>query len=280
VFGLKPQRGRVSLMPDAQHWHGLSVVGCVSRTVADTALWLDVVSGPAPGDVDAARPPETSFADAARKPPRKLRIAVSTKPSQPARVQSEVKKAVEETADLLRSLGHEVERYDPSYGFSLPLFFPRWARGVRDDAQRLPHPERLELKIRRIAALGGLFSPGLVARVRAREAAYAKQVGRVWEDHDVLLCPTIPELPWRSLRAEGHGWFYATNVAAGLVVYTTVWNLTGQPAASVPAGFSPEGLPRAVQLVGRPHDEATLLSLAAQIESERPWADARPPLAA
>ena len=67
--------------------------------------------------------------------------------------------------------------------------------------------------------------------------------------------------------------------AAGIVAYTSVWNLTGQPAASVPAGFSAEGLPRAVQLVGRPHDEATLLPLSAQIEAERPWADRRPDIA-
>jgi amidase len=67
--------------------------------------------------------------------------------------------------------------------------------------------------------------------------------------------------------------------AAGVVAYTSVWNVTGQPAASVPAGFSPDGIPRAVQLVGRPHDEATLLSLSAQIEAERPWADRRPDVA-
>src|SRR3954464_1630050 len=78
LFGLKPQRGRVSLMPDAQHWYGLSQAGAVTRSVVDSALWLDVVSGRADGDAEAARPPQTSFVEAARTMPGKLRIAVST----------------------------------------------------------------------------------------------------------------------------------------------------------------------------------------------------------
>jgi amidase len=266
-------------MPDAQHWHGLSVFGAVTRTVADSALWLDVVSGRAEGDADVARPPDTSFADAAARPPGKLRIAVSLKPAQLTRVQPEVRRAIEETADLLRSLGHTVEERDPWYGVVLPLFLPRWLRGIHDDAAKLPHPRRLERRIRRLAQAGSLVSPALVARARAREAGYAARVGRVFEDYDVVMTPTIPCLPWESLRYEGRGPVWTTNGAAGLVAFTTVWNVTGQPAASIPAGFTDDGIPRAIQLVGRPQDEATLLSLSAQIEAERPWADRRPPLA-
>lgn len=280
LFGLKPQRGRVSLMPDAQHWHGLSVFGAVTRSVIDSALWLDAVSGRAPGDADAARPPEGTFAEAATRPPGKLRIAVSTRPAQLTVVKPEVRRAIEETADLLRSLGHTVEHRDPAYGFSLPLFLPRWLRGIHDDAVRLAKPRRLERRIRALARAGSLVSLDHVARVRAREAGYTARVGRVFEDYDVLLTPTMPELPWRTLRFEGRGPVWTTNGAAGIVAFTTVWNLTGQPAASVPAGFTDEGLPRAVQLVGRPHDEATLLSLAAQLEAERPWAQRRPAVAA
>src|SRR4051794_7066194 len=78
LYGLKPQRGRVSLMPDSEHWHGLSVFGSVTRSVIDSALWLDAVSGRADGDAEAARPPATSFVEAAKASPGKLRIAVST----------------------------------------------------------------------------------------------------------------------------------------------------------------------------------------------------------
>jgi len=280
LFGLKPQRGRVSLMPDSEHWHGLSVYGSVTRTVMDTAIWLDAVAGRAPGDAEAARPPEGTFAEAASRPPGKLRIAISLRPAQLARVKPEVRRGVEETEELLRSLGHTVERRDPSYGVVLPLFLPRWLRGIHDDAAKLPHPRRLERRIRRLAQAGGLTSRDLVARVRAREPGYTARVGRIFDDFDVLLTPTIPELPWRLLRWEGLGPIGATNGSAAIVAFTSVWNVTGQPAASIPAGFSDEGLPRAVQLVGRPHDETTLLSLAAQIEAERPWAGRRPSLAA
>ena len=133
--------------------------------------------------------------------------------------------------------------------------------------------------MRRVVQAGRLISLDLVARARAREAAYAARIGQVFDDFDVLLCPTIPELPWRLLRWEGLGPFTTMNLVAPVVGFTTVWNVTGQPCASVPAGFGDDGLPRAVQLVGRSHDEVTLLSLAAQIEAERPWADRRPALA-
>jgi amidase len=280
LFGLKPQRGRVSLMPDAEHWHGLSVYGAVTRSVLDTALWLDAVAGRAEGDAEAARPPATSFADAARKPPGTLRIAVSLKPSAAlTKVQPEVRQAVEETADLLRSLGHQVDERDPDWGVPLPLFLPRWLRGIHDDAAKLANPRRLERRVRRLSQAGSLISLSAVARARSCEPAYTERVGRVFEDHDVLLTPTIPELPWRTLRFEGLGPIPTTLGAADIVAFVSVWNITGQPAASVPAGFTGEGLPRAVQLVGRPHDETTLLALSAQIEAERPWADRRPALA-
>jgi amidase len=279
LFGLKPQRGRVSLMPDPEHWHGLSVFGSVTRSVLDSAIWLDVVAGRAPGDAEAARPPATSFAEAARTAPGKLRIAVSLKPAALARVRPEVRQAVEETGELLRSLGHTVERRDPAYGVPVPLFLPRWLRGIRDDAVRMAHPGRLERRIRRLVQAGGLIGPDLVARARAGEADFAATIGQVFGDFDALLTPTLPELPWRVMRWEGRGPVMTTNGAAAVTAFTTVWNITGQPAASVPAGFTADGIPLAVQLIGRAHDETTLLSLAAQLEAERPWADRRPPLA-
>src|SRR3954452_17557566 len=120
LYGLKPQRGRVSLMPYREHWHGLSVLGSVTRSVADTALWLDVVSGRADGDVDVARAPATTFTEAAATPPGKQRIAFSfaAGPLPVRLLKPEVRAAVESTAELLRSLGHTVEQHDPAYGFA------------------------------------------------------------------------------------------------------------------------------------------------------------------
>jgi amidase len=280
LYGLKPQRGRVSLMPDPEHWYGLSVFGSVTRSVLDSALWLDVISGRAEGDAEVARPPASTFVEAAQTAPGKLRIAVSTATGPPpVKVKPEVEQAVEATADLLRSLGHEVERRDPAYGAILPLFMPRWLRGIHDDAMRLPHPERLERRIRRLVAAGRLIGPGVVARARAAEPGYAARLGEVFRDFDVLLTPTIPSPPWPVLKFEGRSVVPATLGASEITPFTLPWNVTGQPAASVPAGFTDNGLPLAVQLIGRPHDETTLLSLSAQLEAERPWADRRPALA-
>ena len=280
LYGLKPQRGRVSLMPDAEHWHGLSVYGSVTRSVADTALWLDVVSGRAEGDAESARPPEGSFAEAAERAPGQLRIAVSTKTGPPpVKVRPEVTQAVEQTAELLRSLGHHVERRDPPYGWLLPLFLPRWLRGLYDDAQRLAHPDRLEGRMKALVHAGKLVTPGMVARARAAEPNFIGRLGAIFDEFDVLLTPTIPTPPWPAEKFKGRGVARATLGAADITPFTVPWNVTGQPAASVPAGFTDAGLPLAVQLVGRHHDEATLLSLSAQLESERPWAEKRPQLA-
>jgi amidase len=280
LYGLKPQRGRVSLMPDSEHWYGLSVYGSVTRSVIDSALWLDVVSGRAAGDAEAARLPAGTFAAAAATSPGKLRIAVSTTTGPPpVKVRPEVEQAIESTAELLRSLGHDVERRDPDYGVLLPLFLPRWLRGIHDDAVRLPHPERLERRVRRLVAAGKLIAPGVVARSRAAEPGFSARIGELFRDYDVLLTPTIPMPPWPALRFEGRSVVPATLGAAEVTPFTVPWNVSGQPAASVPAGFTDGGLPLAIQLIGRPHDETTLLSLSAQIETERPWADRRPALA-
>jgi amidase len=281
LFGLKPQRGRVSLMPYSELWHGLSVFGSVTRSVVDSALWLDVVSGRADGDAEAARPPASTFVEAAKAIPGKLRVAVSTAtgPASIVKVKPEVQQAVEQTAELLRSLGHDVQKRDPDYGLMPALFIPRWLRGIHDDASRLPHPERLERRVRKLVAAGRLVSRDVVARARAAEPQFSARMGELFRDVDVLLTPTIPMPPWPVLRFEGRGVVPATMGAADVTPFTVPWNVSGQPAASIPAGFTESGLPLSVQLIGRPHDETTLLSLAAQLEAERPWADQRPALA-
>ena len=278
LYGLKPQRGRVSLMPDAQHWHGLSQVGSVTRSVADTALWLDVVAGPAPGDAHAAEPPATSFSEAAGTAPGKLRIAVSTKPAVLARVSDEVKRVVEDVAGMLRALGHTVTVADPDYGLLEPLYFPRWAAGIHDDTRELPHPARLERRTRHIARMGRLLRGAPLRRALAGEAARFTQINRIFDDHDLLLTPTLPMPPWELGRYEDRSIATTIRGASEIVAFTSVWNMTGQPAASLPAALSDSGAPIGVQLVGRPHDETTVLSVSAQLEAELRWTDRRPPI--
>lgn len=280
LFGLKTQRGRVSMAPRPRPWYGLSVNGVLTRSVADSALFYDVASGAIDSDHDRVPPPAIPFAGAARTPPGPLRIAYSTRVplGVVSSLDADARRAVEDTVSLLRSLGHEVSEHDPDYGAdAIPAVIARYLRGAYDDAAALAHPERLERRTRALARLGGLIPQALLERSLAGEAELTRRLNRVLEDHDVLLTPATAAPPPRIGRLQGRGALWTLNAVAGWVPYNGVWNLTGQPAASVPAGFGADGLPRAVQLVGRANDETTLLSLAGQLEAERPWAQQRPP---
>jgi amidase len=267
LFGIKPQRDRISLGPKREHWHGLTVFGPRARRVADAALFLEV----------AARGGD--FVAAAAREPGRLRVAVSTKvpPGALARLGSDQRAAVETTAELLRSLGHDVAEREIDYGPTAWLNVTvRYLRGIHDDARGVEHPERLEPRTRAMARLGALVPAGQLARARDAEAAVAARVNAIFDHADVVLTPGPTGQPFRVGQLHGRGALLTLNAVVAKVPYYGVFNATGQPAASVPAGFDAAGLPLAIQLVGRPGDEATLLSLAAQIEQARPWADRRP----
>ena len=269
LFGIKPQRDRVPLGPRGlDAWHGMVVNGPLTRRVADSALCLDVAGGGL-----------GAFAQAARSDPGRLRIAVSTKvpPGVVARLGAEQRRAVDETAALLRSLGHEVVEREIDYGPGAWLnVVTRYLRGVHDAAAGVEYPDRLEPRTQGMVKLGGLVPERQVARARAAEAALATRIDAIFDHADVVLTPGPSGPPFKIGQLHGRGALWTLNVAAAKVPWYPVFNAIGQPAASVPAGFDAAGLPLAVQLGGRPNDEATLLSLAAQIERERPWADRRP----
>jgi amidase len=278
LFGLKPQRGRISLKPERDHWFGLSSAGFLTLTVADTALLLDVCSGPAPGDADVAEPPNRSFIEYARPPSAPLRIAVSLEPPIPARVDDPQERVVGELADLLRSVGHEVTRRDPDYGNLASLIVPRYLRGLHEEARRMAHPERLERRTRVLSRIGRAVPKRAAITARAREPKHAARVNALFHDHDVLLVPMMARQPAPIMDVEGSGAVRALIEQARRYPFSNPWNALGNPAAAVPAGFADDGLPLSVQIVGRPNDEGMLLSLAAQLEAERPWADHRPPI--
>jgi amidase len=276
LFGLKPQRNRVSLSPDREHWHGLSVSGCDSRTVMDTALYLDAVSGPEKGDFETPPPFERPLVEAARTPPGKLRIACTTKTILPVPKATDVIDAYEETIALLRSLGHQVTEAAPNLGRLVTDFYPLYFRGIRDEALSLPHPERLSDQTKGFVRIGRLFSDRRLAKVRERMPAASRRIQELWQDYDVLLTPTTAQLPVEVGHWRGQGALRTINGMSNVYPYAAAWNYTGQPAAAIPAGFTDTGLPRSVMLIARPNDEATLISLGAQLEAERPWADRRP----
>jgi amidase len=280
LFGLKPSRGRISLAPLQEGWNGLAVLGCLSRNVLDTALWLDITAGGStePG---APAPPERPFVEAAKAPPGKLRVAYSTlapRAAAPPTVDQVVKDAVIETADLMRSLGHDVAQRDPEWGMIGNNITARFLRGVAETVEEVPHPERLESRTRGFGRLGKLIPDSLYEKaLRAREADVAR-VHAIFDSVDVLITPVMGGTALPIRRWEGKG---ALRTALGMsrfYPYCVPWNHLGNPAMSVPTGIAADGMPLAVQVIGRPGEESTLLSLAAQLEAERPWADARPPV--
>ncbi len=279
LFGLKPQRGRVPLAPDDEgHWNGLSVAGAVTRGVLDNALFLDAVAGPgpAPGGPALDRP----FADAAREAPGRLRIAVSLRPPLMARLSPEVRQGIDATAELLRGLGHEVEYVEPPLTEWLSEILPRYLKGIERDAATMARPDRLARRTRGFARLGSLIPQALLDRALRIEAQVAERYNRVFANADVVMTPTMATPPPGAAQWEGLSALRTLTEMTMVYPYCVVWNATGQPAAAVPAGFTADGLPLSVQLIAKPEQDHLLLSLAAQIEAERPWADRRPALLA
>ena len=280
LFGLKPQRGRVSFAPDLEYWNGLAVNGCVSRSVLDTALWLDVTAGGSrePG---APPPPERPFVESAQTAPGKLRVAWSTaapRAAAPAIVSDIVKNAVVDAAGTLESLGHEVSQQDPDWGNVGNNITPRFLRGVADSVAEVPHPERLERRTRGFGRLGSMLPDSLYERALKGREADARRINAIFDDHDVLMTPVMGGTAIPVRRWEGRGALYTALGMSRFYPFCIPWNHLGNPAMSLPLGFAADGLPLAVQIIGRPGDESTLLSLAAQLEAERPWADKRPPI--
>jgi amidase len=280
LFGLKPQRGRVSLAPDLEHWNGLSVNGCVSRTVLDTALWLDVIAGDSkePG---APAPPGRPFAEAARSSPGKLRIAFSTAAPRavaPPTVSEVAKGAVAEMAETLRTLGHQTAAHDPDWGMIGNNMVPRYLRGIAEDFAKAPEPGRLERRTRGMARLGRTIPEGVFRKAREALAADSARVNAIFDSHDLLMTPVMGDTALPVRRFEGRGAIWTLMGMSRFYPYCIPWNHLGNPAMAVPAGFAADGMPLSVQIVARPGEEATLLSLAAQIEAERPWADKHPPI--
>jgi amidase len=270
LFGLKPTRG---LVPIAPLWHDLGTTGPLTRTVTDSALIYDVLRGP-PSD------PDDAFARAAVSEPRPTRIAFSAKsPQRGVRVHHEQAVALQATADTLRALGHEVVERRPDHPDLTLAFIPQAYGGIRDESLLVERPELLERRTKQaIAFARALLPPPAVKLAIGHGRRIAERVNRLFADgFDALLTPTIAPLPGSIGILDGVSNPRALLRSLPYAGYTALWNVCGNPAASVPAGVASNGLPLAVQLIARPGAEATILQLAAQLERARPWADRRPP---
>jgi amidase len=270
LVGLKPEHDRIPVKPagTGEAWQGLSAVGFVARTVEDAALLYGAVTG-------------LPWPEAAAREPGRLRIALSFRipPGLIAKLDPAIRRSTEDLAELLRSLGHEVVERDPDYGTAAMNWSVRYFRGIRDDAVAMPHPSRLEPRTKAMARLGRLLGGTTIQRARAAQATDAARINAIFDDVDVLLGPATATLPPPVGRWTSAGALRTFNGVARFVPYNAVWNHTGNPAMTFPSGWSAEGVPMSAQIVGPPRAEERLLSLAAQVERARPWADRRPPIA-
>ncbi len=290
LVGLKPSRGRISAAPELGD-SSLGIDGVLTRTVADTAAILDVLAGYEPGDATWAPPPSEPFADSAAREPGRLRIASTVLPPVPDAVVDPVcAKAVTDTAELLRSLGHEVEEIDPPWQADglTELFGAVFSNHIALSiaysgmvAGREPTAEDMEPMSWAIYSMIGHMTAvqGMGAAVQLQ--AFARRLITFLSPYDVLLTPALAErpLPLGTLDTAAPDPM-STFTRSGLFTpFTPVFNASGQPGISLPLYHGEDGLPLGVQLVGRPAGEAQLLALATQLEAALPWASRRPAMA-
>jgi amidase len=288
LVGLKPSRGRISRGPDlGDSW--LATDGVVTRTVADTALALDVLAGYEVGDATWAPRPVEPYASAIRRDPGRLRVAFTAANPLAADVDPECLRGVRFAAELLAALGHEVEEAQPAYpdpsvlDIFITAFGSAVALGVNYGtllAGREPADDEIEPLTRavyeRAKATPSLAYLGAVAQLQA----LARGIVAFFADYDVLVTPALAERPLPIGECNGLGEQPMSDLerSGRFTPYTGLFNVTGQPAITLPVGFGPDGLPTSVQIVGKPLGEDTLLQLAAQVETAHPWAHQRPEL--
>jgi amidase len=290
LVGLKPTRGRISAAPELGE-SLLGIDGMLTRTVAETAAILDVLAGYELGDASWAPPPPEPFAIAADMPPGRLRIAATTLPPIPEAVVDPVcAQAVTDAAELLRSLGHDVQEVDPpwqidglqelfgtvfSTHIALSIAYSATIAGREPTAQDMePLSWAIHSMVDHLNAVQGL---GASLRLQA----FTRTLVSFLSPYDMLLTPALAErpLPLGALDTCAPDPM-STFTRSGLFTpFTPVFNASGQPGISLPLYEGEDGLPLAVQLVGSPAGEGALLALAGQLEEAVPWAARRPPVA-
>jgi amidase len=294
LVGLKPSRGRNSLGPErGESWHGMVAEHVLTRSVRDTAAVLDAVSGQMPGDPYFAPPPLRPFREEPGADPGSLRIGLMTRtPGGTIEVDPECARAASETARLLEGLGHRVEEAfpagldDPQSAPGMVAVIGAWtARDLdywSEKTGREIGPNDVEPYTWTLAELGrGITAPAYVAAIQALER-YAREVSSWWAEFDLLLTPTMAEVPpiLGQFGAAPDDPTAPLGRSGPVVAFTAPFNVTGQPAISLPMHWSGEGLPVGVQLVAEYAREDVLLRIAAQLEQARPWKDRRPPISA
>lgn len=291
LVGLKPSRGRSSLGPDAgEAWAGLVVRHAVTRSVRDSAAVLDAIAGFVPGDPYTAPPPDRPFAEEVGTDPGELRIGLcTTAPGAMAEVDARCVAAAQDAACLLESLGHVVEPSAPpalEAAEMLTAFSAVLAAGVVFDVNRLAEIAGREITAHDVEPMtwmqyeiGRATTAGEYVDAIHLAHRWSRDVVSWWQDgFDLLLTPTCAEPPPRlgDVHGTAENPFRALERAIPFAAFTGPFNVTGQPAISLPLHWGDDGLPIGVQLVAAPFREDVLLRVAAQLEAARPWAERRP----
>jgi amidase len=285
LVGLKPTRGRTPVGPLAgDPLHGLAIEHIISRSVRDSAAMLDAVEGPGIGDRFVIPRPRRSYLEEVSTAPRRLRIAVSTDPRKYGTIDPECADAAREAARFCASLGHDVEEARPDFddeafhNINVVYWCSSLAGGITRFAHALgrqPSPDNLE------ATVWACFQHGLTLRAIDIELAnfhmnlISRSVGGFFARFDILMTPTLrsPPLKLGTLNANEPGMTASGWIEAALTVapFTALYNVTGQPAISLPLAESRDGLPIGIQFAAPYGDEATLFNLAGQLETASPW---------
>src|ERR1700736_2040016 len=257
LVGIKPQRGRISTWPLPEAFNGITVYGVLAHTVADAALLLDAASGNADGDLH--KPPPVRLADDVHVAPGPCKIAMSLRfpfTAFPARLHPEIHAAMDRIADQLESSGHTIMAGDPTYGPGLSLsFLARSTTGLLDWAERVGDGVTLDPRTVANMKLGRLLSGNALRRARRAEAIAARHNGRIFCFVEVVLSPTTARPPPGVHAFDELSGLGTDRAMIACCPVTWPWNVLGWPSINVPAGFTSDGLPIGVQLMGPANSE-------------------------
>lgn len=278
LVGIKPQRGRISTWPLPEAFNGITVNGVLARTVTDAAIVLDAASGNADGDLHKPEPVRVS--EHVGRAPGPLRVAMSTAfPFNLFRstLHPEIAAALRRVGGQLEQLGHTVTEADPDYGLRMSWnFLARSTSGLMEWQQRLGPGVALDRRTVSNIRTGWLLSQHTLRKARAAEAQARRRVGWIFNIADVVLAPTTALPPPRVDEYDERGPMATDRAMIRACPVTWPWNLLGWPSINIPAGFTADGLPIGVQLMGPADSEPMLISLAAALEAVNGWGVKQP----
>jgi len=280
IFGFKPSFGRVPKYPELSGWATLSHRGPMTRTVRDAALMLDVMAGPHDADRLSLPDEKISYLKSIESEPKELKVAWSIDLGY-AVVDPQVRKIVENAVKVFESLDWKLQEAHPNFGNPEPTFstmvLAETAAALVDAMGEWG--DKVDPPLARMVEYGKNVSVIDYVKAAFQRKELWEKVYRLFKKYDLLLTPTLAVPPFAIEEGMGPRVIDGKEVSIlGWMAFTFPFNLTGQPAASVPCGWTREGLPVGLQIVGRRLDDVTVLQAAAAFEEASPWAQKKPPI--